>query len=315
MTDENKTKDKIDPKKRGLGRGLNALFEDEEGVYPQPGTEGQTPGLKRTMMGIGQMEPGAYQPRRHFTDESIAELAESIATHGVLQPIIVRQKPGFNGVYEIVAGERRWRAAQRAKLHEVPVIIKELGDEQALEIALIENLQREDLNPVEEAQGYKQLMEEFGHTQEQTAKALGKSRSHVANTIRLLTLPRPVVDLIRSGKLSAGHARTIITSSDPEALAKQIIEQGLNVRDAEKLAADTSGRSSGKKKAKTAKDVDTIALEKEISNALGMKVTIDVKKDSKGIRGGALKVDFKSLDQLDEILHRLSHFPGRHQNG
>ncbi len=312
MTDD-KTKGKSDTKKRGLGRGLNALFEDEEAVYAQPGEAGQTPGVKRMTMGVGQMEPGSYQPRRKFTAESIAELAESIAVHGVLQPIIVRPKPGFAGMFEIVAGERRWRAAQQAQLHEVPVIIKELADEQALEIALIENLQREDLNPIEEAQGYKQLMEEFGHTQEQTAKALGKSRSHVANTIRLMTLPSKVIDMLREGRLSAGHARTLITAADPEALAKVIIEQGLNVRDAEKLAADKNGRAAAKKK--TGKDVDTLALEKEVSGALGMKVTIDVKKDAKGVRGGALKIEYKSLDQLDEILHRLSHFPGRQQSG
>ncbi len=300
-----------DPKKRGLGRGLGALFEDEEGVYPQPGDDGHTPGVKRTMMGLDQMEPGTYQPRHDFSEENISELAESIAKHGVLQPLIVRPKPGFQDIHEIVAGERRWRAAQAAQLHEVPVIIKSLGDEDALEIALIENLQREDLNAIEEARGYQRLMEEFGHTQEVAAKALGKSRSHVANTVRLLTLPRKVADMIRDGRLSAGHARTLIGTDNPEELANIIVSQGLNVREAETLSAEKQGRTSRTRKEKTPKDVDTLALESEISAALGMKVTIDVK----GKGAGTFKVDFKSLDQLDEVLHRLSHFPGRQQSG
>ncbi len=300
---------------RGLGRGLNALFEDEEGVYPQADAEGHTPGAARTMLGLDQLEPGAYQPRNQFTGDSIAELAESISVHGVLQPLIVRPKPGVADMYEIVAGERRWRAAQAAQLHEVPVIIKDLADGAALEIALIENLQRENLNPVEEAQGYQRLMEEFGHTQEQAARALGKSRSHVANTLRLLNLPRSVLEMLRDGRLSAGHARTLVTADDPEALARQIVEQSLSVRDAEKLAADSSGRPAAKKGGKAAakppKDADTLALEEELSNALGMSVTIDMKDGASGM----LKIGFTSLDQLDEALHRLSHFPGRQQTG
>lgn len=296
---------------RGLGRGLNALFEDEEGVYPQADPDGHTPGAQRIVIGLDQLEPGSYQPRRLFTDESIGELAESIAAHGVLQPLIVRPKNGFKGMYEIIAGERRWRASQKAQLHEVPVIIKELTDQQALEIALIENLQRENLNPVEEAQGYKRLIEEFGHTQEKAAAVLGKSRSHVANMVRLLTLPRGVIDLMREGKLSAGHARALVTAENPEELAKFIVTQGLSVREIEKIAAQKSGRAAKGRSAKPAKDVDTLALEEEIGNVLGMKVSIDVN----GSGGGALKIAFKTLDQLDEILHRLSHFPGRQQQG
>lgn len=304
----------VDSKKRGLGRGLNALFEDEEGVYPQADPDGHTPGAERTMVGLDQLEPGTYQPRRNFNDESLKELAESISVHGVLQPLVVRKKPGFDGTFEIIAGERRWRASQIAQLHEVPVIIKELNDEQALEIALIENLQREDLNPIDEARGYKQLVEEFGHTQEKAAAILGKSRSHVANMMRLLMLPSKVLEMLKDGKLTMGHARTLITADDPEALAKMIVEQGLSVRAAEQLAADfAAGKAvKGKKKAKAAKDVDTVALEEEVSNAIGMKVSIDA-KGSKG--AGVMKISYKSLDQLDEVLHRLSHFPGRTQEG
>ncbi|HIF25338.1 MAG TPA: ParB/RepB/Spo0J family partition protein [Micavibrio sp.] len=304
----------VDSKKRGLGRGLNALFEDEEGVYPQADPDGHTPGAERTMVGLDQLEPGTYQPRRNFNDESLKELAESISVHGVLQPLVVRKKPGFDGTFEIIAGERRWRASQIAQLHEVPVIIKELNDEQALEIALIENLQREDLNPIDEARGYKQLVEEFGHTQEKAAAILGKSRSHVANMMRLLMLPSKVLEMLKDGKLTMGHARTLITADDPEALAKIIVEQGLSVRAAEQLAADfAAGKAvKGKKKAKIAKDVDTVALEEEVSNAIGMKVSIDA-KGSKG--AGVMKISYKSLDQLDEVLHRLSHFPGRTQEG
>ncbi|MEC8665822.1 MAG: ParB/RepB/Spo0J family partition protein [Pseudomonadota bacterium] len=314
MSDSMTEEKPVDSKKRGLGRGLNALFEDEEGVYPQADPDGHTPGAERTMVGLDQLEPGTYQPRRNFNDESLKELAESISVHGVLQPLVVRKKPGFDGTFEIIAGERRWRASQIAQLHEVPVIIKELNDEQALEIALIENLQREDLNPIDEARGYKQLVEEFGHTQEKAAAILGKSRSHVANMMRLLMLPSKVLEMLKDGKLTMGHARTLITADDPEALAKIIVEQGLSVRAAEQLAADfAAGKAvKGKKKAKIAKDVDTVALEEEVSNAIGMKVSIDA-KGSKG--AGVMKISYKSLDQLDEVLHRLSHFPGRTQEG
>lgn len=304
----------LNPKKRGLGRGLNALFEDEEGVYPQADPAGHTPGAERVMLGLDQLEPGSYQPRRNFNNESLKELADSISVHGVLQPLVVRKKAGFDGTFEIIAGERRWRASQIAQLHEVPVIIKELSDEQALEIALIENLQREDLDPIDEARGYKQLIEEFGHTQEKAAAILGKSRSHVANMMRLLMLPSKVLEMLKDGKLTMGHARTLITADDPEALAKMIVEQGLSVRGAEKLAAEMAAGKVPKtgKKAKVPKDVDTVALENEVSSALGMKVSIDT-KGKKG--GGVMKIQYSSLDQLDEVLQRLSHYPGRTQEG
>ncbi len=293
-------------KKRGLGRGLNALFEDEESAFDMDVEEKLAgKGGQRQMMGVDQLEPGSYQPRREFDEDALKELADSIAVHGVLQPLIVRPKAGFY-TYEIIAGERRWRAAQQAQLHEVPVIVKDIGDDKALEIALIENLQRRDLNPIEEARGVRQLIEEFGHTQEKAAAVLGKSRSHVANMVRILNLPRKVLDYIHAGKISAGHARTLVTADDPLALAEQIISRGLSVRDAEALASqarEKSGKSTSKKAGKTAKDVDTLALEEEISGILGMKVTIEV---TGGAGAGVVKIGFKNLDQLDEVIHRLS---------
>lgn len=308
-------KDNNGGKKRGLGRGLGALFEDEEGVYPQVDPEGQTPGAVRRMAGIDQLEPGPWQPRVDFEPHALQELADSIKTHGVLQPLLVRAKPGVEGKFQIIAGERRWRASQKARLHEVPVIVKEMSDADAVEVALIENLQRADLNAIEEAQGYQRLMSEFGHTQEKMATQLGKSRSHVANMVRLLSLPEDVQDLVRDGRLSAGHARALVTAKDPRHLAGMVVGHGLSVRETEKLAAAEAGRpAKGKGKSSSGaepKDVDTVALEKEMSDLLGLRVTIDVKSDGKGGRWGALKVDFKNLDQLDDVLHRLSHSPGR----
>lgn len=302
-------------KKRGLGRGLGALFEDEESVYPQADTAGQTPGAVRRMAGIDQLEAGPWQPRVDFEPHALQELSDSIKTHGVLQPLLVRAKPGAEGRFQIIAGERRWRAAQKARLHEVPVIVKEMSDADAVEVALIENLQRADLNAIEEALGYQRLMNEFGHTQEKMAAQLGKSRSHVANMVRLLNLPTDVQDLVRDGRLSAGHARALVTAKDPRYLAGMVVGHGLSVRETEKLAAEESGRPAKKGKAKSEgsapKDVDTVALEKEMSDLLGLRVTIDVKSDGKGGRWGNLKVDFKNLDQLDDVLHRLSHSPGR----
>ncbi len=307
------TREKASSKKRGLGRGLNALFEDDETAFPAAGdSSGEAAsGGPKHIAGIDQLEPGSLQPRKHMDREGLEELAASIAVHGVLQPILVRPKKGEDNKFEIIAGERRWRAAQKAQLHEVPVIIKTLDDEQALEIGLIENLQREDLNPMEEAQGYQRLLDEFGHTQEKLAFALGKSRSHIANMTRLLDLPESVQTMVRQGKLSAGHARTLITAKNPEELARHIVDKGLSVREAEKLAAEKSGRPAKPKSSAAGKDVDTLALEKEVTNLLGMKVSIDVK----GKGGGTLKVSFSSLDQLDEILQRLSQSPARPSSG
>jgi len=322
MTDKQQAQTAAKTKKasRGLGRGLEALFEDEEGVYPQADPQGQTPGTQRHMAGLDQLEPGPFQPRRHMNHESIAELAASIKEHGVLQPILVRAKPGTNPddkQFEIIAGERRWRAAQSAQLHEVPIIIGDFEDQVALEIGLIENLQREDLNALDEADGYKRLADEFGHTQEKIATKLGKSRSHVANMMRLLTLPDDVKTLLKRGKLSAGHARAMVglNESDASDMAHYIIEEKLTVREAEELAAmgrgeGTTGdaaKGKGKSGGAIPKDVDTIALEEEIGNRLGMKIAISMKKGG----GGAMKIGFKTLDQLDEVLRRLSHNPER----
>jgi ParB family chromosome partitioning protein len=304
----------FNPKKRGLGRGLNALFEDEEGTYPQIGEDGQTPGLKRDMMGIELLEPGQYQPRRSFDEESIAELADSIRVHGLLQPILIRKLAGSAERYEIIAGERRWRASQKAQLHEVPVIVLDLTDTQALEIALIENLQREDLSPVDEALGFQKLMQEFGHTQEQLAKALGKSRPYIANAVRLLGLPERVLNHVRDGKLTAGHARALVTADNPEELARAIIAGNMTVRQAEQLVSGKPSKDKGAKvpanteggaPSHTSKDADTIALEKEISDLLGMNVSID----TSNYQNGKVTINFKSLDQLDDILQRLSSIP------
>ena len=305
-------------KNRGLGRGLNALFEDEEVFQSQPAAvasssapaeQTQTPsGHRRQNIGVDQIIPGQFQPRTLFNDDSIAELSQSIKTHGLLQPIVVRALKDQSGRYEIIAGERRWRAAQKAQLHEVPTVVMDLTDEEALEIALVENLQREDLNPVDEAMGYKKLMNEFNHTQEKLAEVLGKSRSHVANMVRLLSLPDVVLAYLERGDLSMGHARALVTASKPESLAKEVVSKNLSVRETERLVAQAEGRPSKSKTSSSAapglktKDVDTLALEKDVSNALGMRVTID----SGDGKSGKVTIEFKSLDQLDEVIKKLS---------
>lgn len=306
--------DELNPKKRGLGRGLNALFEDDEAPFV-PGMDEFSDGSQgsdktsRRILGIDQLASGPFQPRQHMDDSALKELSESIALHGVLQPILVRPNPEEDGKFQIIAGERRWRAAQKAQLHEVPVIVKDLEETTAYEIALIENLQREDLNSIEEAQGFQRLQNEFSYTQEKLAEVLGKSRSHIANMLRLLNLPENVQELVRDGQLSAGHGRALVTVSDPLTLAEMIIKQGLSVRDAEKMAGGAGTKKKSVQTGKTAqsnqKDVDTLALEQEISSILGMNVTIDLG----GPGNGSLKIDYKSLDQLDDIIHRLSHNP------
>ncbi|MDZ7710088.1 MAG: ParB/RepB/Spo0J family partition protein [Roseovarius sp.] len=253
---------------------------------------------------VEKVHPNPDQPRRHFDEDALSDLARSIAEKGIIQPLIVRESPREAGCYEIVAGERRWRAAQMAKLHEVPVLLRSFTDIEVLEVAIIENIQRADLNPVEEASGYSQLMTKFGHTQEKLADVLGKSRSHIANAVRLLNLPEDVQEHLRNGRLSAGHARALITAPDASALARQIIQKGLSVRETEKLAkAEPAPNKTTKPSGKTEKDADTKALESDLSAALSMKVQIDHKP---GQEGGALTIRYASLDDLDRLMALLS---------
>lgn len=303
-------------KKRGLGRGLNALFEDDEPSYPQMETKESEPEEKpekaatgRRMIPIAKITPGRYQPRTVFAEGAINELAESMKLHGVLQPILVREVDEF-GTYEIVAGERRWRAAQRANLHEVPVIIRDFTDKQALEIGLIENLQRVDLNPLDEATALKQLMDDFRYSQNEVAETVGKSRPYVANMIRLIDLPEELKDFVFDGSLSAGHARALLTCENALEIAKQVIAEGLSVRETERLAAEgrptkAGSNSSAKSKpssGKAEKDLNTLALEHELSSKLGLKVEISMKNKEEGV----LNIAFRDLDQLDDVIHRLS---------
>ena len=286
---------------RGLGRGLSALMADvtEEKVQEQTGE----PRRADMTVPIEKIVPNPDQPRRDFTQDQLDELAASIKEKGVIQPLIVRERDG--GTYEIVAGERRWRASQLAQLHELPVVVREYNDTEVLEIAIIENIQRADLNPVEEAAGYRALMDRFGHTQEKLSEALGKSRSHIANVMRLLQLPDDVLELLKTGALSSGHARALITSDDASALAKKVVKGGLSVRQTEALAKAAQNKPSEPKPAapKPKKDADTVALEGDLSANLGMKVIIDHKT---GDESGQLTIKYVSLDQLDEICRILS---------
>jgi ParB family transcriptional regulator, chromosome partitioning protein len=288
--------------RRGLGRGLSALMAD---VNIAPAGEEVAPRRAEMRVPVEQIEPNPDQPRRDFTPESLNELAASIREKGVIQPLIVRKHPTTDDFYEIVAGERRWRAAQMAQLHELPVIVREFSDTEVLEVAIIENIQRADLNPVEEAMGYRQLMERFGHTQERLAEALSKSRSHIANLMRLLQLPPEVLTWLREGLLTAGHARALITSVDPVALAREVIEKGLSVRETEALAKKVPGGAKGNARTtnrSTEKDADTRALEGDLSANLGMNVNID----HKGEDGGMLTISYRDLDQLDKLCQLLS---------
>jgi len=297
-----------EPRKRGLGRGLSALLgEPISGVVQRdegaPAAANSAAGAVRTLP-VEFLRPGKYQPRHHFDQAAIDDLTQSVKEKGVIQPLLVRQLA--ENLYEIIAGERRWRAAQAAMLHDVPVVVRELDDSEALELALIENLQRQDLTPLEEAEGFRRLMDEFQHTQEALAKALGKSRSHVANMIRLLGLPEPVKRMMDDGTLSAGHARALLTAEDPVGLAKLVAERGLNVRQTEKLAQEAAGAvgSAGRttsKADKPEKDTDLIALERSLSNLIGLQVTITTQT-----RGGDLSIHYNTLDQLDEVIARLS---------
>jgi ParB family transcriptional regulator, chromosome partitioning protein len=279
-----------------LGRGLAALIGD---VGDESQSTERTKNQRR--LPIEFLRPNPRNPRRSFAEEELAELAASVRERGVLQPILARAVRGANDAYEIIAGERRWRAAQRAGLHEVPVVVIEATDEQSLEFAIIENVQRADLNAIEEAMGYEALATEFKHSQEGIAQIVGKSRSHVANTLRLLKLPEPVKAYIRSGKLSAGHARMLVGQPNAQELADDIVARGLNVRQVEALARD-EGKKPSKKAKPAAKDADTRALEKRLTDALGLTVTIDHRM---GDGAGTVHVKYRDYDQLDEIIRRL----------
>ena len=282
-------------KSRGLGRGLSSLMGDlkNEPLTSNENSESQT---VEKLVPVEKIYPNPNQPRKSFQEEKLIELANSIKTKGIVQPLIVRKKKGTKESFEIVAGERRWRAAQRAQIHELPVIIKEFTDIEVLEIAIIENVQRADLNPIEEALGYKNLMENFDHTQDGLSKEIGKSRSHIANLLRLLNLPSSVQELLISGQLTAGHARALVTCDNPLAIAKQIISLGLSVRDAERLAKNVSDKKvSNKTKEKPA---DTVLLEADLSAALKMKVSIN---HEEGKEKGLISITYKSLDELDRI--------------
>ncbi|ESY01612.1 chromosome partitioning protein ParB [Mesorhizobium sp. LNJC399B00] len=287
-----------DLSRKRLGRGLAALIGeiDRPAVAEKPSlnADGKVP--------IEFLSPNPKNPRRHFGDADLTDLAQSIREHGVVQPVVARPSPTQAGRYEIIAGERRWRAAQRAGLTEIPIIVRDVNDRTALELAIIENVQRTDLNPVEEAMGYQQLIDDHGYTQADLGNVIGKSRSHVANTLRLLKLPDVIRDMLVDGALSAGHARTLVTAQDPAGLAKQIVEEGLSVRQAEALAQMPAGGTPPKAKPAggSGKDADTLALEKLMTNTIGMIVTIEHKG-----KGGAIRVDYRTLEQLDELCRRL----------
>src|SRR5690606_21693504 len=284
-----------DPSRRRLGRGLAALI----GEIDRPSSAGQEPAVREDRrVPIEFISPNPRNPRRNFAEEELSDLANSIREHGIVQPVVVRPAIA-DGRFEIIAGERRWRAAQRAGLNEVPVIVRDVDDRVALELAIIENVQRSDLNPVEEAAGYQQLMEEHNYTQADLGQVIGKSRSHVANTLRLLKLPQSVRDMITDGSLTAGHARTLVNASDPEQLARRIIDEGLSVRQAEALASapDSVEPKTG---ARREKDADTRSLEKLLSDHIGLRVAINHKE-----KGGELRVAYKTLEQLDELCRLL----------
>ena len=284
-------------KSRGLGRGLSSLMGDlkNEPLTSNENSESQT---VEKLVPVEKIYPNPNQPRKSFQEEKLIELANSIKTKGIVQPLIVRKKKGTKESFEIVAGERRWRAAQRAQIHELPVIIKEFTDIEVLEIAIIENVQRADLNPIEEALGYKNLMENFDHTQDGLSKEIGKSRSHIANLLRLLNLPSSVQELLISGQLTAGHARALVTCDNPLAIAKQIISLGLSVRDAERLAKNVSKKKVSNKEKTKEKPADTVLLEADLSAALKMKVSIN---HEEGKEKGLISITYKSLDELDRI--------------
>ncbi len=285
-----------DERSSRLGRGLAALIGDV-GQEPQS----QDRASKQRRVPIEFVHANPHNPRKTFSEAELEDLSTSVRERGIIQPIVVRARGA--DAYEIIAGERRWRAAQRAGLHDVPVVVIEVTDAEALELAIIENVQRADLNPIEEAAGYLALIDGYRHTQDDVARIVGKSRSHVANALRLLKLPDSVKAYIGAGKLTAGHARALVNMPNPEALAREIVEKGLNVRQVEALAqeqANASGKKARAARSRIEKDADTVALEKRVSDALGLVVSVDHRGN-----GGVLHVRYRDLDQLDDVLRRL----------
>lgn len=291
--------------RKGLGRGLSSLMADVNLLKTPPEGEGTEVRVPTQSLPVESISPNPDQPRRVFDKAALEELAASIRAKGIIQPVVVR--PLVGGGYQIVAGERRWRAAQLAQLHSVPVVIKSFSDDEVLEIAIIENIQRQELSAIEEAAAFRQLMERFGHTQEQLSEALGKSRSHIANMMRLLNLPEPVQEMVRTGKLSAGHARAVLGSPDPLAAALQVVGKGLSVRETEQLVRKLGDRTGQKRPRKSQeKDADTRAIEADLSANLGMSVVIS--HGSSG-DGGKVELTYKNLEQLDLICQLLSSSP------
>lgn len=287
-------------KQRGLGRGLSALMAD---VQPETSETPQAPTSLDREVPVERISPNPDQPRQDFSKSDLEDLAASIKEKGIIQPLIVRENSDKPNTYEIVAGERRWRAAQMAQVHTVPVIVREFTDLEVLEVAIIENIQRADLNPVEEAMGYRQLLDGFGHTQEQLSRALGKSRSHIANLMRLLQLPEDVQVLLRNGDLSSGHARALITSENASELAKLVVSKGLSVRETERLVKAPAKTPKAKTRPTIEKDADTRALENDLSANLGMKVVVD---HTPGQEAGTMTIKYKSLEELDELCRVLT---------
>lgn len=299
--------------KRGLGRGLSALFGEIAEEVLAPGHEAPQPEVSagpgsaaevsHAQVAVDLIEPNPMQPRRHFDERELDELAESIRLRGVIQPVLLRPHPERADAYQLVAGERRWRAAQRAGVHEIPALVRSLDDRAVLELAIIENVQRADLNPVEEATAYRELVERFGYTQEELARVVGKSRSHVANMMRLLGLPGPVLEMLKAGQLSAGHARALLAASDPLALARETVRNGWSVRQVEarvKRAAAQKRRL--RRAARAEKDPDTRLLEGELTAAIGMRVSIHHGTDG----AGEVRIRYRSLDELDSLCRKLA---------
>jgi ParB family chromosome partitioning protein len=283
-----------------LGRGLSALMGDMAREQPVRG-DGSQPGLQK--LPVASLQPHPGQPRRHFDEDALEELAASIAQRGLIQPIVVRPREGG---YQIVAGERRWRAAQRARLHEVPVIVRDFDEAETLEVALLENIQREDLNAIEEAEAYKRLVDDYGHTQEALGRIVHKSRSHIANLLRLLDLPAAVREAVADKRLTMGHARALITARDPETLATEVMKRGLSVRETERLARGAKPGGTPRSPALEVKgaEADIAALERQLGDMIGLKVKI-----AHGPGGGTVSLAYSSLDQLDMICQRLSGEP------